>query len=243
MGTAAKQAVEEEHLAQLVEGLRAAAGSNLVNVTLYGSAVSPDFHNDFSDINLLCVAGDLSAASLDALAPAVSRWTSGGNPAPLFFAKSELERAAAVFPIEMLDIQQQHHTIHGEDVFKDLKVPLDRHKAQLQQELRTKLLLLRQHYLACSNLAGRVRLLMLDSVSNFIVLFRHVLLATGDEPARAKREIVTQLAQKARFNPDVFLELLQVREHKAQADSIDSGPAFSRYLQAIEQAIRALDAA
>ncbi|HEY2170208.1 MAG TPA: hypothetical protein VGJ30_11330 [Candidatus Angelobacter sp.] len=232
----------QKHLAEFVEKLKASSGNNLVCVVVYGSAASDEFHSEFSDVNLLCVVRELSSQHLQALAPAIAWWAANRFPAPLVFSRQEIERAADVFPIEMLDIKQQHHILHGEDIFQGLNVPLDRHRFQLEHELRTKLLFLRQHYLAWCTDNQKVRLLMLDSVANFATLFRHTLLTRGEKPPRTKNEVIEQLALNIQFDPSPFLELLQVRQGKAQAESLDAQAIFARYLQGIQKVIEAVDA-
>src|SRR5215467_12385424 len=113
-----KQQLGQKHLAELVEKLKNSAGNNLV------SAASNEFHSEFSDINLLCVVRELSSDHLQALAPAIQWWIATRFPAPLVFSRQGIEHAADVFPIEMLDIRQQHHILYGEDIFQNLNVPL-----------------------------------------------------------------------------------------------------------------------
>ncbi len=233
---------EDKQLTEFVERLKSAGGTNLQCVALFGSAAAEEFHPGFSDINLLCVVRELSAAVLDALAPAVQWWTNNHHPAPLIFSGKEMDRVAAVFPIEMLDVRQQHRILHGEDIFQNMQVPMDRHRVQLDHELRTKLLFLSQHYLLACGDAGRVRHLMLDSASNFITLFRHTLIAMGQKPPRTKAEVTEQLAQRAKFDASPFLQLLQVRERKLTADSVDARATFAKYFEGIEKVIQVLDA-
>lgn len=233
-----QQPLTETQLEAFVAQIHAAAGKNLVSVVLYGSAASQDFHAQFSDINLLCVVNDASTAALLALASAFKGWT---NLTPLIFTRAEIDASAEIFPIEMMDIRDRHHVLFGEDVFNQLTIPADRQRFQLEHELRTKLLLLRQHFLGSVSDDEKIRSLMLDSVSNFIVLFRHVLMVMGEEPAATKRQVVEQLVHKVQFDPSPFLELLQVREKKAAVNTIDVKLAFPRFLQGIERVIEALD--
>lgn len=237
-----KQQLGQKHLAEFVEKLKTSAADNLVCVAVYGSAASEEFHSEFSDVNLLCVVRQLSSQHLQALAPALQWWTANRFPAPLVFSRQEIERAADVFPIEMLDIKQQHHILYGENIFQNLNVPMDRHRFQLEHELRTKLLFLRQHYLAWCSEDQKVRLLMLDSVANFATLFRHTLITRGEKPPRTKNEVIEQLALNIQFDPSPFLELLQVRQGKTRSENLDAQAVFTRYLQGIQRVIEAVDA-
>jgi hypothetical protein len=232
----------EEHLNGLVQRLSSAAGQNLVSVVLHGSAAADDFQPEFSDVNVLCVVGELSVPVMQSLAPVLGWWTGLGHPAPLFFTASELQAVADVFPIEMFDIKHRHRILHGTDPFQDLEVPMALHRVQLEHEIRTKLLLLRQHYLSISPAdAARLRHLMLDSVSNFLALFRHTLIAMGEVPPHHKSEVAQRIAAKLGFDPHPLQQLLDVRQQKLKSETLDANKVFAGYLRAIEAVVEAVD--
>ena len=89
-----------------------------------------------------------------------------------------------------------------------MNVPMDRHRVQLEHELRTKLLTLRQSYVQAAGDDKRVRRLMLDSISAFSTLFRHTIIAMGEQPAHHKADNIKKLAEKIKFDPGIFLKLL-----------------------------------
>jgi predicted nucleotidyltransferase len=232
----------EKQITNFVNNLKQAAGGNLECVALFGSAASEEFHADYSDINMICVVRELSAPVLAALEPTIIAWTRKKFPAPLIFSRAELEQSTDVFAIEMLDIRQRHRILYGEDIFTAMNVPMDRHRVQLEYELRTKLLTLRQSYLQAASDRKRVRRLMLDSVSVFSTLFRHTLIAMGEQPALHKAENIQRLAARTRFDPGIFLKLLQVRERTASENEIEAASAFAQYLDGIDAVVQAVDA-
>jgi predicted nucleotidyltransferase len=232
----------EKQIAEFVGRLKQAAGSNLECVVLFGSAASGEFHSEFSDINILCVLRELSAATLVALAPTINAWTKQKFPAPLLFSRTELEHSTDVFAIEMLDICQRHRVLHGEDIFASLHVPMNLHRVQLEHNLRTKLLTLRQTYVQAVGDTNRVRRLMLDSISNFGTLFRHTLIAMGDQPTGSKAENIKKLAERIKFDPEIFLLLLLVRARAAKESEIDASAGFAQYLAGIDKVVQAVDA-
>jgi len=69
------------------------------------------------------------------------------EPAPLFFTKDELRDAANVFAIEILDMKHGRRILYGADVVADIEVPMNLHRVQIEHDLRTILLKLRQRYL------------------------------------------------------------------------------------------------
>lgn len=232
----------EKQITDFVNRLKQAGGANLECVALVGSAANGEFHADYSDINILCVVDDVSAPVLEKLAPVINAWTKKKYPAPLIFSHTELKQSTDVFAIEMLDIQQRHRVLYGEDIFTGMNIPMDRHRVQLEHELRTKLLTLRQSYVQAVGDDKRIRRLMLDSVSTFSTLFRHTLIAMGEQPAPHRAENIKRLAEKIKFNPGVFLKLLQVRERKANESEIPAASAFAQYLDGINTVIQAVDA-
>jgi hypothetical protein len=234
--------VPEKLLQDFVERLKSAAGTNLVSVVLYGSALSPDYHPEYSDLNILCVLQELSAQALAAMSPAAEWWTGRKNPMPLFFSKDELLTGADIFPIELLDMQRRHRLLHGDDLLKGLEVPLTQHRIQVEHDLRTNLLRLRQHYLVTRGKSGKVRDLMLESVTSFLTLFRHAVIVMGGPPPASRREAVQQMGSKLGFDPATFVLLMDARAGKADSKSIDVEGVFAKYLQGILAVVQAVDA-
>src|SRR5882672_721915 len=179
--------VPEKLINDFVGQLREAAGANLESVILFGSAVAGDFHSEFSNVNLFCVIRDSSFAALQALAPAVKWWSTQKQPPPLFMTRDEIECSVDVFTIELIDMQQHHRVLFGEDVVQGLSIPANLHRVQVEYELREKLALLRQHLLLASGNDSRLWELLLRSVSSFATLFRHALMVLGHEAPVGKR--------------------------------------------------------
>lgn len=236
----------EKHIEELVQHLKQAAGTNLECLVLFGSSVasaeSGEFHPGFSDVNMLCVVHELSAGTLDTLAPAFARWTKKSYAAPLVFSRAELEQSADVFAIELFDISERHRLLYGEDIFKNLQVPMDKHRVQVEHDLRAKLLTLRQLYMQATGDDGRIRKLMLDSVPNFGTLFRHAMIVLGMQPPTHRTGAIRALADHLKFDASVFLQLLEVRARKTKESEVNARTGFARYMEGIDKVIQALDA-
>jgi predicted nucleotidyltransferase len=233
--------VAEKQINEFISRLRAAAGENLHSVILYGSAADGEFHPEFSNVNLLCILRESSFVTLTALAPAVDWWTHQKQHAPLLLTREELERSTDVFSIELFDMQQRHRVLFGEDVLSGLHIPMHLHRAQLEYELREKLILLRSRLLDAAGSKKRLWELLFGSLSTFTTLFRHGLIALGETPPKSKREAIEALAVRIRFDPSAFLQLLDIREHKAETSQFDVNDVFSRYLTAVQQVTAAVD--
>lgn len=227
----------ETQLKELVERLRSAAGNNLHSVVLYGSAAASNFHENFSDVNVLCLFQELSASAMLTISHTVQWWKKENQSIPLLLSVEELTSAADVFAVELLDMRRHHRVLYGADLIANLNVPLHLHRVQVERELRTKLILLRQNFVNRAD----VRKLMLDSVSSFITLFRHSLIAMGEEPESGQRAILQQLQKRLNLDIRPFVELLNVREGTLKSGALDAQAIFPAYLKTIEQVISAVD--
>ena len=235
--------VPEDKINDFVKRVRDAAGSNLESVILFGSAVSGDFHSGLSNLNLFCVLRDSSFASLQALAPVAKWWDRQKQPPPLCMTRKELQRSTDVFTIELLDMQQHHRVLFGEDVVQGLRISMHVHRVQVEYELREKLILLRQQILLASGNDSRLWDLLLHSVPSFGTLFRHALIALGDASPAARRDAVQALSRRVGFDPTALNQVLDVREHKAASKKIDINDLVAGYLAAIEKVTAAVDEA
>ncbi len=233
--------VAEKQIDEFVSRMKQAAGSNLQSIVLYGSAATGEFQTDFSNLNLLCILRESSFSQLSAIAPVVEWWHRQKNPAPLIMTQEELEHSTDVFSIEFLDMQRHHRVLFGDEVLGPLQIPMHQHRTQLEYELREKLILLRQRLLEAGDNDRALWQLLLGSVSTFGTLFRHALLALGDAAPHSKREAIQLLATRIPFEPSAFLQLLDIRDHKADRKQFDAKDVFTRYLAAVQHVTTAVD--
>jgi predicted nucleotidyltransferase len=214
---------------------------NLDAVVLYGSAVAGEFQPEFSDLNVLCLLRRLDAAALRKLSPLIAWWQEQKQPALMLFTVEELRRSADVFAIELYDIKKRHRVLLGKDYFPTLEVPMGLHRLQVERELRTSIIKLRQRYLAAHDDAKAVVRLMTDSISTFITLFQHALIAMGEEPPLQKREVVGRIATLPGFDRKPFDSILDLREKKIDASQLDATSIFSGYLNAVNTVVDEVD--
>jgi predicted nucleotidyltransferase len=231
----------ETDLNQLVDRLRKAYEERLVSVVLYGSAAVGDHHGSFSDLNVLCVLREVTVRELGESASIFRWWRDKGNPAPLLLSLEEVQDSTDCFPIEFHDIRERHRVLHGEDVVKDLELSRVFYRAQVEHDLRAKLLRLRQKAAGVLEDRDLLLQLMAESISTFCVLFRHALLLYGVEAQFEKRAVVSQAAEKFGIEARPFQTLLDLRERKVKAREIQPGPLFESYLKEIGVVVGAVD--
>ncbi|HEV2447307.1 MAG TPA: nucleotidyltransferase domain-containing protein [Candidatus Sulfopaludibacter sp.] len=228
-------------LDQLVERLRKAFGERLVSVFLYGSAATGEHSARFSDYNILCVLDEITPRELAAAGEVFRWWREKSSPAPLLLTEWELAASTDCFAIEFLDIQQNHKLLYGRNVIGPLEVDRSFYRAQVEHDLRGKLLRLRQKSCGMFHDADLLRRLLLDSVPTFCVLFRHALALSGAEAPVRKRETILQASRQFGFDPLPFERLLDVREEHIKAREIEPAALLGAYLDGISRVIGAVD--
>jgi hypothetical protein len=231
----------EKLLAQLVDKLQKAFADRLVSIVLYGSAAAGDHHAKFSDYNILCVLTQITPAELGVCEDLFRWWREQGSPAPLLLTERELRTSTDCFAIEFHDIQSRHRILHGKDVVGDLVIDDSFYRAQVEHDLRAKLLRVRQKAAGLLTHPDLLRRLLLDSTSTFCVLFRHALMLHGVPAPALKREVIARARETFAFDGSAFERLLDVREGRMKAREIDPGSLLGPYLAAISQVIDAVD--
>ena len=231
----------EKLLGELKDKLLAVAGDNLKAMVLFGSAARGEYHERHSDLNVLCVLERAGAEELAALHETAVWWEKKKFPAPQIFTLNELRASADIFAIELLDMKTHHKMIYGEDFFEELAVPMQLHRLQVERELRTNWVKLRQAILLAPQKDHVLLSLMDASVSTFVTLFRHALVALGENPPSARREVVTDVARLAGSRPEPFFAVLDVREGKRQPLEINARSTLRDYLELIERVTDEVD--
>ena len=231
----------ERLLSELVERLGKAHGESLVSVILYGSAAAEDGKDRLSDYNVLCVLKHVGPAELGRSEQIFRWWRDMGSPAPLLLSEDEVRASVDCFPMEFTDIRERRQVLAGSDVVRDLAIDYRYYRAQVEHELRAKLLRLRQKaggLLSDNELLLR---LMADSVSTFCVLLRHALMLAGEAPHYRRREIVERAAARFGLGAGPFLTLLDVREGRLKAKQVEVQGLFGEYLRQIDLVVKAVD--
>lgn len=229
--------------AAFIDDLRKTHGSNLVSVILYGSAAAGDFVPRQSDYNILVALERIGPADLRNAHACIREWRRLGNPAPIYFTRSEIANAADVFPIEFHQMMLAHKVLYGVDVLEGLTISDKFLRLQAEYELRSKLLQLRRSYIPASQTVNGLKALMADSLSSFSALFRAVLILHGLEPPTKKQDIVDLAVKHLNIDSSPFDRIFDIRENvgKAKYDERSINELFASYLEQIEKVIDAVD--
>jgi len=229
-----------DELKELVGKLERAYNDRLLSVILYGSGASNE-NNHVSDLNVLCVLKQITPRELSEGEPILRWWREHGYPSPLLMSEEEAHNSADSFPIEFRDMKDRRKLLFGVDVIADLHIDTRYYRAQIEHELRSKLLRLRQQGARVLSDPEALLKLCVDSVTTFCVLGRHALLVAGVHAKVERRAVVRQLGETLKLDMTPFGKLLDIRENKSGGDLGDPGELFAQYLETVRVMVEFVD--
>jgi hypothetical protein len=228
-------------LDELVSQLRAAYGTALRSIVLYGSAAAGQHVAKRSDYNVLVIVDTLDAPRLTAASAASRAWSESGNPAPLTLTAAEWSGSADIFPMEYADILDRHKALYGELPVEGIHVDLKDLRLQLEQEAMGKLIKLRQGVLASGNDAQRQLELLAASASAIMIVFRALLRLHGETPPADNAALSAAAAKQAGFDAAPFQRVVSHVRNESSLKSADVPGVLAGYLRGMEQLVGYLD--
>ncbi len=231
----------EALLKDLTGRLKTAFGNRLVSLILYGSASMGDRLDQISDLNVLCVLDRITTDELAKSEPVFHWWLDSGNPAPLLLTAEEVRTSADCFPMEYHDMREQRRVLYGTDVIESLQIETSTYRTQVEHELRSKQIRLRQKAAESLRKADHLLKLLTHSVSTFCVLGRHALILGGQEPRFKKLEVVAALETVMSCKMESFRSILAARDAGKLADGQTAKDLLEGYLSEIDTMVRFVD--
>ncbi|MGC9031681.1 MAG: hypothetical protein ACP5H7_02900 [Minisyncoccia bacterium] len=111
-------------------------GKRLLSCILYGSAVKGNYKEGISDINLIIIIDKFEAKDLDEIKRRVSKFAWKNLIKPYFFSEWFLLSSADVFPVEWMDIKENHIVLYGEDLTEKINVENKNLRIELERKLK-----------------------------------------------------------------------------------------------------------
>jgi hypothetical protein len=131
-------------------------GADLLGMVLYGAVLDAGFDERRSAATSAVVLRHIELETLRRLGEQGVRWGRRGIAAPLVLTPEFIESSCDSFPLELLEIKQNHVTLVGEDHFTPLELKREHVRLQCERELKRIKMRMRQGLLAA---AGRDALL------------------------------------------------------------------------------------
>lgn len=223
-------------LTELSSDLKAAAGTNLAGLILYGGLARGRYHPGRSDINIVVLLRDTSISSLNAVAPVLHAAWRAFRVEPLLLTPGEVKYAAETFPTKFLDIKSFHILIDGENPFTGIEVSPDRVRIRIEQELCNFSLRLRRRYLAIAQQEHEQTALLLEIARPLSLELASLLQLAGKEVPDEDRTLALFEAASREFGLDgKALEHLALLRQNPNA-GVRGSDMFDKVLWSIDAA-------
>jgi hypothetical protein len=221
--------------------LREVYGEDLVSVVLYGSAARGDYREGISDLNLVVLLRSTELATLRRGTELAREWAAEGNPPPLMLSETEWRGSADVFPIEYTDMKDANVVLHGSDPFAGLTIDWEHLRLQVEHELKSKQIQLREQYLLLASDPDGLGKLLTRALPTFLTLFRAGLHLAGESAPRDPAAAIAAVSRLVGFDAAPFEEVLRARTTGASFAPAGDGSVTTGYLKGVESTTRWLD--
>jgi hypothetical protein len=216
-----------------VKEVKALFGEQLEGVLLYGSAVRGEFLQGRSNLNLLLLVSSYAQSLLKGYSVIHRRWSKEQIIAPLFLAEEELRSSASVFPLEYLEIQEQHRVLGGRDPFVGFRVETARVAAEVKQGLTGSLFRLRQRFVEGNATDEAALILVPLSVAGLLPLLRGIQRIQGRPILYQSDALIKDMAAHLSLDLQGLQDALLLKRGQITPGPKEIPRLFERYLQAV----------
>lgn len=224
-----------------VKEVNGAFGEQMEGLLLYGSAVRGEFIPGRSNLNILLLVSSYDSAVLKQYSALHRRWSKEQIMVPLFLTEEELHLSAAVFPLEFLEIQEQHRVLGGRDPFIGFHVKTDRLKDAVVQGFASHLLRLRQRYVEGGGGDEATTMLLPLSITSILPLLRGVQRLLGRPPLSHSDAVIADVAEQLKLDLQGLLDVWLLKRGQISPGHHEVPRLFDRYLQAATRLTRAVE--
>lgn len=215
--------------------------NNIVSIFVCGNATGTDYVYKVSNVNLFIVLERLEFQDLQKSLKVVSGGISKKIAAPLLLTRRHMETSTDVFPVEFLEMKENHLLLFGEDILESLEVNSENIRLFCEEQIKGKLIRIRQAYLEIGLKRKGIEALLKESLASLTPVFRNLLRLKGKTPPIRNEEVYQQLCAEFDLDKDVFLAILHDSKNDEKIGAQDVEVFFERYINQIQKLAIAVD--
>jgi hypothetical protein len=227
-----------EEIDAFIQNLKEIYQEDLLNITLYGSGASGEFVTNHSNLNILVILKSTELLVLKRASKTVKRFK---NLTPLFLTEKYILSSCDVFPIEFLDMQENYRVLYGQDVLKKIHVDPKNLRFQCEQELKSKLLNLKQVYLNLNNQPINLKEPLFRSFTSILHILRNVLRLKNIQPPYQKEDLLKELAAHFKIDIGHWERILAAKLKKIKITKTEIEELFSVLVDNLEKIVQDVD--
>ncbi len=231
----------QDILADLSRDYQQAFGNDLLSLMLYGSAASGSHVKGKSDINVLVVLTPEGMDRLEDGFPLVEKWRKRDVAVPLVMTMKFIASSLDSYPIEFLNMKNQSVLIYGENVLEPLNIRPEDLRLQIERELHSKILLLREGYLESAGSARHLRRLIGKSLMACVALCNAMLYLKRVNTPRDTAETIREMNRVFTIDANVFMLCSEIRRGTDKLSGKEVKDVFKKYMREVENMFHIID--
>jgi len=226
-------------LDSFVLGLKNIYGEGLLSVMLYGSAASGEFTKKHSNLNLAVLLNDTSLANISRSSKLINRYRFR-RITPVFFTEKYIERSTDIFPIEFLDMKENHALLYGKDFAAGLKIDLKNLRFQCEQELKSKLIKIKNAYVAHERSAD-LKDILFGFLTSSLHILRNMLRLKGRVPPYSKEDVIRDIGEEFKIEMAAFVKILDAKKGNSRLNNKEVKNLFFDFADNLEKIVGIVD--
>jgi len=225
----------EDIFAEFTNDYQRIYGADLISISLYGSGARGEYIPRRSDLNFLICLTNEGIKRLDRAFKVVAKWHKRRVATPLFMSREYIATSLDTFPLEFLNIKQDRRVVWGEDPLKKVTIRKRQLRLQLEREVKGKLLLLREAYLASRGWKRNLVAVASQSLTAFLSIFEGILYLRGKEIPLQRDGLIRAMAAETGLTAAAFMHILEIKEGKAKLRRKKMKNIMERYIEEVRQ--------
>jgi len=232
----------QQHLRAYVKDVQRVYGDSLDGVLLYGSAVRGEFLPGRSNLNIVLVVKSTKADQLKKYSALHRRWAKEQIIVPLFMTQADLPAMSLVFPLEYIELQEQHRLLAGQDPFVGFKVDQRHLLAEVLQSLRGNLLRVRQRFVEGGGSEEAITILLPLSLTAVLPCLRGVQRLLGRPVLSQGEPILKDFETLLSVDLSGLRDAWLLKRGQISPGQKEVPRLMERYLESLEQLVEAVEA-
>ncbi len=219
-------------LQRFIEQIIELCKEDLISITVFGSAVSGDYSEKTSDLNLLVIHSDLDIADLRNVAKLAQRWHQKRNFSPRFLSKRNLISASRYFQIDLMGMKDAHVVLCGEDILAQIAISPTDMRRQLAYEIKGMRMRIKQQFWRAAGNKRMMRIILLKRFASLTHLLR-ALLVLQNKPTSLSHQAIMEKAIRELKIDQQFVQWIGELKKGRKVGSQELESAFDKLLDLI----------
>lgn len=213
----------------------------LISILAYGDTLAKKPFTPNTRLPLLFVFENITMETLNESLETVKKGLKNNIVVPLFMTTNNIKTSTEVFPLEFTDIKNNHILLHGKDIIQDIEIKKDNILVQCKQEIKGKIIRLRQAYLEQGGTAILTQAAILDSLNALVPAFKGLMQLKGEIPPASKEDVTEAVCTEFNLNAKIFKSIINDITRDAKIGDKKADEFLPEYVYELTKLANAVD--